>query len=58
MADGESVIVGSETDSSSIGADTATSDSIGPSLKKEAFHQLLEDFAQWLAAPLGDNQTY
>lgn len=34
MADGESVIVGSETDSGSIGNDAATSDPIRPSLKK------------------------
>lgn len=34
IADGGSVIVGSETDSSSIGTDAATSDSIKPSLKQ------------------------
>lgn len=54
MADGESVIVGSETDSGSIGNDAATSDPIRPSLKK-TFHQLLKDFAQCLEAQLGDN---
>ena len=56
MADGGSVIVGSEIDPSSIGTDAAPFDSITPSLKQEAFHQLLGDCIV-VAALLGDKNT-
>lgn len=54
MADGGSVIVGSETDPRSTGTDAAPFDSTRPSLKQEAFHQLLGDCTV-VAALLGDN---
>lgn len=41
MADGDSVIVGSESHARSIGTDTAASDSSGHPYKQQAFHQLL-----------------
>lgn len=47
MADGDSVIVGSESDAGSMGADIAASDSLGHPCKQQAFHQLLALLSSW-----------